>query len=783
MSKALGPDMSLNPTSTTTDRDCLQAWARRPGAESLRPVVERYTAFVYASALRRTGQAAQAEEVARAVFLVFARRARRMRKKTPLAGWLFHVTALACLKLQPKRRRFWSWPWLGGAKRGRTQSVAPSGEGLVEGAETTLWLRVASELDAALDRLPAAQRDAVLFRLGLNWGGDAVARILGINERRLQKRTACGLKKLSKRLRKRGCVVDSDGLDLAGAATVWTTPVPEDLVPGILATIEESRAARPSFPLARRILKTLAWRRWRRRLVVGVPAIVAFVMAVIVTAIYVDSRTGSSRLITTFLVWSVKNEARTVPGLAQPARPWPTNATTPRLESASVRRAADLYQTTNVWLAHLKFTKEQWRALEPKRIGPLPHFFQPDGTVLLRHPEAQRSGLAGVLGFDFNWARADLELGGRSFANVAARFKGNGTYLSSLSGSKRSFKVDLNRFTPGQKLGEVNEINLHNLIDDRSGLSDALAYEFFRDAGVPAPRTSYAYLTVSVAGERNPKPLGLYVMVEPVNEAFAAEWFGSKKTPIFKPVTYELFRHLGDDWSDYAAIYDLKTKATPAQQRRVMDFARLISFGDDAEFALRLEEFLELEEFARFLAAEVFLSCYDSFLSNGQNFYFYLDPRSNKFGFIPWDMDLAWGGFFLLGTMAQREQASIWHPWVGEHHFLERVMAVEAFQKLYRAQLEDFSVRLFVPERLSQRIDEVARAIRGPIAAESDFRLEKFEQAVSDTWPQDRPTSVVQGANRPVLPIKRFIANRARSVRDQLDGKSDGIILQRSARR
>ena len=65
-------------------------------------------------------------------------------------------------------------------------------------------------------------------------------------------------------------------------------------------------------------------------------------------------------------------------------------------------------------------------------------------------------------------------------------------------GSKQPFKVDLNKFAKGQKLGEVNELNFHNVIDDRSYMSDALAYEFFRDAGVPAPRTAYVYLSVSV---------------------------------------------------------------------------------------------------------------------------------------------------------------------------------------------------------------------------------------------------------------------------------------------
>src|SRR5258707_13979945 len=94
-----------------SDRECLESWARHRDADSLQTLVERYLGFVHSSALRRTGDAAQAAEVTRAVFLVLARRARRLRKKTVLAGWLFHVTAVACRKLKRmgRLRRLWHW--------------------------------------------------------------------------------------------------------------------------------------------------------------------------------------------------------------------------------------------------------------------------------------------------------------------------------------------------------------------------------------------------------------------------------------------------------------------------------------------------------------------------------------------------------------------------------------------------------------------------------------------------------------------------------------------------
>jgi len=57
----------------------------------------------------------------------------------------------------------------------------------------------------------------------------------------------------------------------------------------------------------------------------------------------------------------------------------------------------------------------------------------------------------------------------------------------------------------------------------------------------------------------------------------------------------------------------------------------------------------------------VILANYDGILFDGQNFYLYLDPKSQKFGFIPWDLDSCWGAFE-LGITEERERASIWHP-------------------------------------------------------------------------------------------------------------------------
>src|SRR5216117_3555077 len=405
-----------NTVPRTSDRECLESWARHRDADSLQALVERYLGFVHSSALRRTGDAAQAAEVTRAVFLVLARRARRLRKKTVVAGWLFHVTAVACRKLKRIGRFGRLWQWISRKPR---PALPP---------DATLWTRLAPQMDRALERFRTKQRNAVLLCAFLNHDFASAAKVLRTSERRVEKRVGRGMKKLAKRLGKRRAPVDPGALASACATEGCAATVPEGLSLDILRAMEASRGQRPSLKLARRTLNTLAWLRWRRRFVMGVLTVGVLIAIPGGIAVYIDSFSGYSRLRSETMLWSLRFLGWWQ--VAETTRPWPTNAAMPRLDASVVRSAQDLYRTTNIWHAHLSFTHEQWKALELKRIGPMPNFIRPDGMRLLRNPLARRSGVAGVLGFEFDWTHADFELGGVAFTNVAARVKGNVRSLS-----------------------------------------------------------------------------------------------------------------------------------------------------------------------------------------------------------------------------------------------------------------------------------------------------------------------------------------------------------------
>ncbi len=504
--------------------------------------------------------------------------------------------------------------------------------------------------------------------------------------------------------------------------------------------------------------------------------------------------------------------------------------------------ADHIYNLTNVWTIHLKFTPEQWDAMEPKgggnpfgrgpggpggpgtpngartlvpvimsqadsdrdglisqgeftglaqkwfkawgtneagtlaedqiRAG-LDAIRNPAGTGvanMLLAPDGKRNGIAIALGIEFESVHADLEFEGHLLKDVAVRYKGNGTFMESRDSLKRSLKIDLNKYEKGQSLGDVTTLTLQNNVTDASLMNEVLAYRLYRDAEVPTPRTAYAKVWVTVPGKYDRQYLGIYSMTEAIDKQFAQRHFGTKKGAIYKPVTPSLFTDLGADWAAYNQIYDPKGTLYEEQKKAVMELSRFVTQSDDAAFASQIGQFIDLPEFARFMAVMVYLSDLDGILGPGQNLFLHWHPKSQKFQFIPWDQDHSWGQFN-RASQEQRDKLSIHRPWQGDNYFLERMFKVEAFKKLYLARLEEFGKTIFQPERIAQQVDEIGAAIRPAVREESESKLARFDKAVAG----ELLSSAGPFGGGQIKPIKPFSKVRTESVLDQLAGKSKGI--------
>ena len=375
--------------------------------------------------------------------------------------------------------------------------------------------------------------------------------------------------------------------------------------------------------------------------------------------------------------------------------------------------------------------------------------------------------MTGAMGIEFEYVHADVAIDEQTFPNVGVRYKGNGTYMQGQIAGKLSFKLQLNHFDKGQKLGRITTLNLHSNISDATFMNETLAYLLYRDAGVPAPQTSYARVYLTVTGQQENQYLGLYSVVENPDEAFFEAHRLPAKGAIFKPVTRNIFSDAGPDWAAYNQAYDPKTKLTDAQKQRVIDLARLVSSADDSTFVRDIGSYVDLEAASRYFAVCVFLVDLDGLLNTGQNYYMYLNPTTGRFSFTPWDQDHSWGQFFVGGTQQQREELDILHPWLGENRFLARLFGVEAFRDPYLARMRSTGASMIsIPARIARQVDALARAIRPAVGDESAAGVARFDRAVSgESLPALLFNGRPFGAPNPVAPIKGFVPARARAVR------------------
>lgn len=440
-------------------------------------------------------------------------------------------------------------------------------------------------------------------------------------------------------------------------------------------------------------------------------------------------------------------------------------ATSPALAADTTRPSADFFDPAKVWQLHLTLTADEYAAMQP--AAGFPGFGFPGGPMNpqpkppAKPGEKPRETHRNTFGVEFPWARGSLAADGTTLANVGIRYKGNGTYIETARTIKRSFKIDLDRHDEKQRLHGLKSLNLHCGVADPSKGRETLSYALYRAAGVPAPRTTLAEVTLTVTGKYDRDYLGLYTVVEQVDKSFLKTWYKTADGLLMKPERLRGLDHLGDDWERYKGTYQPKRDATPDEARRVIAFTKLVNQADDATFQKDIGSYLDVDAFLKFLAVTAFAANMDSFFALGHNYYLYLHPATHKFHFIPWDLDRALANFPVFGTADQLMNLSLTHPYAGQHRLVDRLLAMKEVDEQYRRTLKELAGTAFAKERFLRDLAAFEK-----VAGEALARDAKASAARRD------PPSMF---NRPP-DLRTFIDRRTESVAAQLAGTSKGHV-------
>jgi spore coat protein CotH len=435
--------------------------------------------------------------------------------------------------------------------------------------------------------------------------------------------------------------------------------------------------------------------------------------------------------------------------------------------------AEDVFGTNKVYQFHLELNAKEWETLQQVKGG---RGFGFGFGAPKKDPERPAEKLTdvhkgGSFGTEFPWARGALTAEGKTYKEVGLRYKGGGSEMAAAGKLKHNFKVEFDHYDTDGRFYGLKTLNLNAGAADPTRGREALGYAVYRAAGVPAPRTAYAEVTLTLPGKYDKELLGLYTGIEQVDKTFLKDRFKNAGGLLMKPehtngVRWPVFDYRGDDWEQYKTPCGAKREPSKNEAQRVIEFARLIHKADDEKFRTELGSYLDVDEFLRFLACTSFVSNMDSIFTTSHNVYIYLNPETNKFVFIPWDLDLAFAGFPVMGSAEKLMDLSLTHPYPGENKLVDRLLADKEVSARYQKLLKELAATCFSKEKLLKDIDTMEKTTKEIIAREKKAAEARKERGGFNFMSMMGPTP----------DLRTFVENRTKSVAAQLDGKSKGYV-------
>lgn len=394
--------------------------------------------------------------------------------------------------------------------------------------------------------------------------------------------------------------------------------------------------------------------------------------------------------------------------------------------------------------------------------------------------------------------KANITINGETIGNVAIRTKGNNslTSVANSDSDRYSFKLDFDYYDNNGNYYGLKKLCLNNNYSDNSSMREYISYKIMGEMGLDVPECAYSHITV------NGEECGLYLAVEPVDEVFLAEHFADATGDLYKPEgvggTGANLVYNGDDISAYTGL-NLKTNLNSSDGKEILALMQALEDGEG------LEEVLDAEKALKYIAANVALANFDSYLGNTtHNFYLY--EENGRFTIIPWDMNLAFGGFgggevdiyeptkqsmggfgggdkrkdtqdndavtnAAENTEAQADANNQPQPHnnadmqgmpsmdSGEKPLLTTLLENETYRSMYEGYLKEIAEKYFTQEYMTELVtkihDLIAPYVQNDPTAFCTY--EEFEQACS-TDPTDQYSLVY------------YAVNMAESIENQLNG-------------
>ena len=404
---------------------------------------------------------------------------------------------------------------------------------------------------------------------------------------------------------------------------------------------------------------------------------------------------------------------------------------------------------------------------------------------------------------DESYRECSLVIDGEAYKNVAIRAKGNTslTQVAAYGNGRYSFKIEFDHYDTAKTYYGLDKLCLNNMIQDTTYMKDYLSYRLMEEAGAAAPLCSYAMISV------NGEEWGLYLAVEGVEEAFLQRNYGNGYGQLYKPDSMEmgkegfreekktlrgtegediqavmdmgnplevagngmavrgekpggngmsmvssdvLLRYMDDDLESFSNIFEnAKTNADEGDKERLVGALKKLSGGEE------LEKAVDTDSVLRYFTAHNFVLNFDSYTGTMIHNY-YLYEKDGQLSMIPWDYNLAFGGFESGGDAETLINFPIDTPVSGgsveERPMLSWIFAEETYTEQYHQCFSELIGGYFESGRFAEELEAVKTMI-APYVEKDPTKFCTYDEFVTG-----------------IDTLKEFCLLRAESIRGQLDG-------------
>lgn len=278
-----------------------------------------------------------------------------------------------------------------------------------------------------------------------------------------------------------------------------------------------------------------------------------------------------------------------------------------------------------------------------------------------------------------NFIKADVIVNGTSFKNVGIRPKGNSSLsqVTALKSERYSLRLQFDEYVTDQTCFGLDSFVLNNMITDNSYMKEYLSYDLMKDIGIQTPYFGYATIKVNSVNS------GLYLAVETYGKSYETRINGNTSGKMYNVKSMDMakndknqnpeapqvppqenndqkkrnqapdgnspmmqretkggdLKYTDDDISSYSNIFDnVVGKATSSDFKKIIKALKNLSEGNN------LEKYFDIDSTLKYLAAHTVVVNLDSYSSSmAQNYYLY--EYKSKITVLPWDYNMAWGGF------------------------------------------------------------------------------------------------------------------------------------------